>query len=169
MSNPFFEKLDHLIYTAGDVQRMLPIEPSRLQMLVKRHFPTIAAREGRNRRYSPRMIIWVSLTSQLMDLGVSVSTAAHTTQFAFGGSLDLMYSRLADEDIEQIKRIARTYAVAHPTTMPGEPPQFGLVDIEPQWTGGWALMIPLGMHLIELGNRFNAGRSAEPGPTVQWA
>ena len=156
----FYKNLDQLIWSASDIQRRMPMDPARLQTLVKRHLPTSEAAKlevtGGRRPYTGRMVIWLSVINTLMDLGIASSVAAEMTYFVFGGHMDHDYRILAaNSDEAEICRIGRTIAVAHPVSLHEERPMFALMDIDNFQAGSASLTIPLGSILLDLGSRFD--------------
>lgn len=156
MSLDFYADLDRLIFTASEVQRQMPIEPGRLQMLMKRHFPSSeAAQKGRGYRrpYTPRMIIWIAFTNQLMNLGMSMGLASRLSRFAFSGSMDADFRQLAaSDDPESVRRIGRQVAVYRHVA--GREPAMSLVDFDAVRPDGAKVLVPFGLMLLELAWRF---------------
>lgn len=155
MSSVLFSNLDSLLWSTADVQRRIPIEGSRLQTLMKRHYPwKDELKDGESRRsYSGRMIIWLALSSKLMDLGVSVSKASDMTRFAFSGSLDKEYDKIANsDDAIEVANISQILAIANPTVKGEDRPVFGLTKIIPE--GGTFISMAIGSILLDLARRF---------------
>lgn len=157
MVDGFYSELDTLNFSATDVQRRLPIEASRLQMLIKRHFPHSDAAKnpgrGSQRSYTPRMIVWIGLTNDLMSLGLSMSSAAHLSLFAFH-YIDDIYRELGSGDDARVRQVVRLVATYSASSVSGELGSFVLTDQGNLEFGQPHLVVPFGRFLLGLASKF---------------
>lgn len=157
----FFESLDTFQFFAGDLHQRLPIDPGRLQMLVKRHYPHSEAAQGLSggkRQYTPRMAIWLMMTNELMNLGVAVGAASKMSQFTFY-ALNDMYADLASGDKELQKKHASTVAVAMTSSNPLIEPHFVLFPGKSDVSSS-AITLPIGALLLRLASSFDTDLTA---------
>ena len=160
MSN-FFGNLDTFRFFAADLHRHIPIDPGRLQMLVKRHYPASeAAQQVANgkRQYTPRMVIWLAVTNELMNLGVAVGAASKFGAFSFF-SLNDQFAKLASGDLAQKREVMSWIAVLLNSQSHGKDPSFILEKRDGFDVATPTIVFPIFSFLDRIATRFEREHS----------